>query len=529
MFRIFYLFTILLSFMFINGDSYAQKLSDNISVTPVSNLEDNAKLRKYITEAVREGNDVLIPLILPQINEIVKRETALGIADIKKNLDRVTDELNAQKRTAELIKENARKAFDKAQKLADDGKIKEAGFYYAVACAKDPQEGLYLFGYVKSVLIWADRTAKRGFYDVALATLYDMESFLYSGISLIDSGNADSVAGLIKDVDSAIKRIKTEAGSKTANSEVLNIDSAVKQAIETLGIQIPVNEKELEDYKNRLDNDAENIIRLSGGVITPILKDTIKKISQRAKSVSDIIDAEKNLKRANNLLEQASVKQSPAYSSQFLGEAATISQRLSISFGDMPPDLKRRILRFGDNFSKTSAEVAKITSAGEFDKLKTKYDALIKRLAKGETNATKALSLLADLQDELAIDSTKITDADYLKQTRNLFTSLNSEIDKWREIQSKRYEAWGVKTVRQFYDTYKNEMGALGSGSDTKDKISAGMKDYLCPIEVRYLGSAGFRAYMEVFDFFYKELDRQRRLDLSTEFVNCEKRPLSFF
>lgn len=529
MFRIFYLSVIMILFVYFSGYSYAQKISDNFSAVPSLNSEDFGKLKKYINDAVKEGNTGIIPLIMPQIAEIVKRETEAGTADIKKLLDNVTAEQNIQKHKAQLNKENAKKAFDKAQRLADDGKIKEAGFYYAVACSKDPEEGLYLFGYVKAVLSWADRAAKRGSFDAALATLYDMEAFLYSVVTVIDSGNADSVAGLIQNVTDAIKRLKAEAGAIISDTEISNTDMAVKKARETLALPIPENEKELENYKSRLENDAENIIRLSNGGLTPLLKETIKKISEKAKRVSEIIDAEKYLKRADRLLVEASAQQAPVYASQFLSEAAAISQRLSASFGDMSPDLKRRILKFGDNFTKISAEVMKKASSMEFDKLKAKYDSLIKRLSTGETNATKALSLLTDLQDELAIDSSKITDSDYLKRTRNLFTSLNSEIEKWREIQVKRYESWGIKTVRKFYDTYKNEMGVLGSGSDTKDKIYAGMKDYLCPIEVRYLGSAGFKAYSEVFDFFYKELDRDRRLELSSEFVNCEKRPLSFF
>lgn len=529
MFRILYLPVIIILSAYFSGYSHAQKTSDNLSATPSLDTRDFGELKKYINDTIKEANSGLIPIILPQIAEIVKRETEAETANIKKQLDNITAEQNIQKHKAELNKDNAKKAFDKAQRLADDGKIKEAGFYYAVACSKDPEEGLYLFGYVKAVLNWADRLAKRGSFDAALATLYDMEAFLYSGVTVIDAGNADSVAGLIKNVTDAIKRLKTEAGAKITDTEISNTDTAVKKALETMSLPIPENEKELEDYKTRLENDAENIIRLSKGQLTPILKETMKKISEKIKNVSDIIDAEKYLKRADRLLLEASYQQNPVYASQFLSEAAAISQRLSASFGDMSPDLKRRILKFGDNLTKTSAEVMKKASAMEFDKLKAKYDALIKRLSTGETNATKALSLLTDFQDELAIDSSKITDSDYLKRTRNLFTSLNGEIEKWREIQVKRYESWGIKTVRKFYDTYKNEMGVLGSGSDTKDKIYAGMKDYLCPIEVRYLGSAGFKAYSEVFDFFYKELDRDRRLELSSEFVNCEKRPLSFF
>lgn len=153
----------------------------------------------------------------------------------------------------------------------------------------------------------------------------------------------------------------------------------------------------------------------------------------------------------------------------------------------------------------------------------------MKTLVTDETNAGKALEILADIRNEIITGSAKITDPGYIKEMNGLLIALNKEAEKWLDIQARRYKIWAVKTVGRFYDIYKNEMGQLGSSSDTKDKLYAGMKDYLCQIEPIYLGPAGLKAYTEVFDFFYKELDRDRRLPISSELVNCEKRPLSSF
>lgn len=85
---------------------------------------------------------------------------------------------------------------------------------------------------------------------------------------------------------------------------------------------------------------------------------------------------------------------------------------------------------------------------------------------------------MSDILNEIIAGSARITDFGYIKEMNSILIYLNKEAEKWREIQVVMYKICAVKTVGRFYGTYKNEMGPLGSGSDTKDKLYAGVKDY---------------------------------------------------
>ena len=497
---------------------------DNSSV--ILKQED---MKQAVNQALKDNNDVLLNLILHRTDESVKREVGLKNDLIMQTLDNITANINQEKIKKDKLKKDAKLAFDKAQKLADEGKIKEAGFYYAVACAADPEEGLYVYGYVKSVLNWADKVKKNGVYDTAINSLYEMLNFLYSEALFINPTNAESVMKLINEVEDKIAYFKKEANIKILDMDALSLNEITRQAMDLSSADIPEGLSNLETYYLNCENIIEKFTLLSKTPLSAQAKEALKRLGERMKIVSNLIDTEKYLQKGNDLLLLLMDKKNAHFVPQLIVEAALIGQRLSLIGEGMNPGLQRRILKFGDDFLKISTSINQASSAAEFEKFKIKYDALSARSIKNETNAQAILQNISALQDEMIAYSGKITDAEYLKKLRALLSATTAEAEKWREIQLKRYDVWAIKTVRKFYDTYKNEMGLLGSGSDTKDRIYAGMKDYLCPIEVRYLGAAGLRAYTEVFDFFYKELDRDRRLELSSEFVNCEKRPLSFF
>ena len=461
--------------------------------------------------------------ILPDIKNIIEKETAV----IREKLNEILKLTENAENKRLAIKKSAKSAFDKAQDLADLGNMKEAGLYYSIACFADPEEGLYLYGYVNVVLNWADRNIKNGRPEIALLALSDLEKFLYSNAFLIAPSNAESVAGLLKKIETKANEAGKAAFSKTRDIGAENAHEIINEAKNAVSLDIPDGLDNVSSYLARLQTLLSKLMKLSSSDSSEELFLTIKRLSAKINETAGREEAERMLEKGMLLVEAAEGKRINI--SDAAEEAAVINNRLTLfSFG-ASPDLKRRIDIFKKRFNALSGEAAGVYGKAAVVRLKNKYDAAIKRLIKNETNAEKALNTLYSLQDEIIIASSGITDSDTLKEIRALISSLTGEIETWRNIQHSRYERWAVKMVKKFNDLYKSEMGVLGSGREVKNKIYLGMKDYLCPIELKYLGVPGLRAYTEVFDFFYKELDRDQRLDLSAEFIGCTKKPLSEF
>lgn len=474
-------------------------------------------------KAVMEGNARLLSILLPEVKGLVEEETA----PIRDKLNEILKLTESEENRRLAIKKSAKAAFDKAQDMADLGNMKEAGLYYSIACFSDPEEGLYLYGYVNAVLNWAERSIKSGRPEAALLALSDMERFLYANASLILPSNAESAEKLLKNIELKAAEAGKAAFSKNKNTGVENVQEIINEAKKALSFNIPEGLDNVTSYQVRLQTLAAKLMKFSSDDSDEDLFLTIKRLSSRINEAAGREDAERMLEKGFALIDAAEEKRINI--SDAAKETAVINQRLALLYFGVSPALKRRIDIFSKRFDGLSAEAARSYGRKAVLRLKNKYDAVVKRLVKNETNAEKALKSLYALQDEIIIESSAISDADTLKEIRGLISSINGDTETWRDIQYSRYERWAVKTVIKFNDLYKSEMGVLGSGRDTKNRIYLGMKDYLCPIDLKYLGVPGLRAYTEVFDFFYKELDRDQRLDLSTEFVNCAKKPLSEF
>lgn len=503
----YFIFSLILLLLFISNGFSEEKTAD------FTNIE----------QAINNGNNRLLLQLLPELKTLLSENNA----QITEELKSLSDRLDVIEKRETIFKNGAKAAFDKAQNLADLNNMQEAGFYYALACTFDPQEGLYLYGYVKAVLNWADRKIKSGRPELALRALADMERFLYSNTSLIFPQNIESAANLLKEIKLKSNEASKAAFNKTYNADLDSIKEVLAESESLLLMDIPNGLDNVTAYLTKLQTVSGKLMMFYSAEQNEDVFLMMKNIASRISETSGREEAERILKKGNELLQIVSTDKSMG--SFHIDEAVMINQRLSVlSFG-ASADLKRRIDIFRNNLEKVVLSASKISGNSVIAKLKTKYESVIKTLNKDQTKAEKALSMLYEIQNEVVAESTKIIDTETLQEMKKLVADINATIDTWRNIQNSNYEKWAIKTVIKFNEVYKNELGMLGSGRDTKNRIYLGMKDYLCSIDLKYLNVPGLRAYSEVFDFYYNELDRDQRLELSAEFVNCDKKALSEF
>ena len=464
-------------------------------------------------------NNVLSEL-LPEFKNALHSDYVL----LNDKIDQIVARINIIEKRELALKNGAKAAFDKAQNLADLGNIKEAGFYYAIACICDPDEGLYLHAYVNAVINWADRKIKIGQPDLALRVLMDMERFLYTNTSIIFPDNAENAFNLLKKIELKSKEAEKATIHKTYNADLDNIKEILADSKALLSINIPDGLDNIVSYQTKLQEMSGRLIKCYSVEPNEELFLMMKSISSRINEASMREESERILAKGENLIILASKEENN--SKIYIDEAVLINQRLGILYYTASNDLKRRIDAFNKSLEKIiSANTRNYNNSLAYN-LRNRYENIIQSLKKDKSNAEKSLMILYQIHSDVIAESAKVTDEESLKEINLLIVDINKSIDEWRNIQTLYYEKWAIKTVIKFNDLYKNEMGMLGSGRDTKNRIYLGMIDYL---DLRYLNISALRAYTEVFDFFYKELDRDQRLELSAEFVTCDKKGLSDF
>lgn len=468
-------------------------------------------------------NAKILSLLIPEIEEIVNSKTI--------SLDTKINEIilwsEEDKNNKLILKKKALEAFEKAENLFAISKIKEASFYYSVACFFDKENPKYLNSYIKRMLEWVDRNIKNSKEEVAFNLLLDIEQFLYSNLSLINPDNLDNIFSQLKEIEVMRKNLDKHINALSYNENLNSFNYVKDETLKLLSIPIPDGLDKIMNYHTKLQTLYNQLMKFYTQNQSEETFIILKNLSVRISEVAPREEAERILLKGNKVLEIVNKEQK--YDYIYIEEAVLINQRLHILSFTASSDLRRRINIYNKSIEELLSKSSQISGSKIIKKLENKFNAIKAPLVKNETNAEKALSSLYNIQNEVIASSSSITDATNLKLIKKIISDIEKEIMSWKDIQQSRYEKWAINTIVKFNNVYKDELGLLGSGRDTKKRIYIGLVDYLCAIDLRYLSVPSLRAYTEVFDFYYKELDRDQRLDLSKEFISCDKKLLSEF
>lgn len=476
-----------------------------------------------ISKILIDENARLLSLLIPEIEEIINNKNI----SLENKINFVESYINNNEEKKKILKEKAKEAFEHAENFASIGKIKEASYYYSIACFFDKENNTYLKKYINKIIEWADRNIKSSKPELAIRILSDTERFLYSNISLINPNSIDDILSLILKIDKKIKDANTIITKTSSIKGINSLKQALEETSKILTAPIPDGLDNIINYQMKLQTLSGQLMKYYSQNQDEKTFIAIKNLSLRINEVQPKEEAERILVKGNKVLER--VNKEKKYDYIHIEEAVLIKQRLHFLSFSASNDLRRRINTYNKKVDEIISKSTQLIGNKAIKILQNKYNAVKVTLIKHETNAEKALSSLHNIQNTIIAESSKITDIENLKAIKELLYNIEKEINEWKNIQQVRYEKWAINTIIKFNNVYKDELGLLGSGRETKERIFIGLVDYLCPIDLKYLTVPGIRAYTEIFDFYYEELDRDQRLDLSNKFINCDKKLLKEF
>ncbi len=446
-------------------------------------------------------------------------------SDINPSLEIITKYIESERAAAEEKRVNGHKAFVTAEKLVSQGDIKSASFYYAIAVSSDYTNAQYIESYTNALMAWADTMMSSGKHTAAISALQNMLAYLnMQGIS-VAIYHPNVVAKLINDVDSKLTSAQNIITTQSYNSIKANENDTVHTISGLLSQQIPEDIIELNSYRQSLETYLANVINLNVENKEQLISATYDRLN----AVLVAIEVEQYLTKGNELIDLVITIPEAPFASQTMTEASIIGQRL-LQLSEQATDIQKvEIKHYTEKFSEVFSQVAKSVSAKEFNKMQTKYASLKTRITTPNIKATQAISQLSDMHEDIIVDSAKVTDTEYVKEIRKLLKIIVADIEYWQTVRQKYYEDWAIKSVKRFHEIYQGEPGLLGSGEDVKGKIYDGLVDYLCPIDLTYLGIDASRLYSDVFDLYYNELDRDMKFEISAQFTECKKRDIDEF
>ncbi len=429
------------------------------------------------------------------------------------------DSINSDKQRRKTL---ASESYRKAVKFTSEKQYQTAGIYYGNALALDPDNVTILNAYTNAVIEWVSSRQKQGDYDSAQQTLSDYIRYLYTFSAGLPIEGADYLVSTFWTLTDYQTRLSQEAEGRKLQLNSMQKKELEKNIYEELNTPLTDNESFLTDEfrKTQLMFVQWQRVAPDDIYLTDLLNKRLSQIADNVEAMSLLKYGEENMqnsKQADGI--------SPYYAAS---ELYITNQRLINLKTSLIQSIASRVDKFGKDLDALSGA---ITS----DSAKTSWDRANKRKTDVTASANKAatkeaaIKIWSGFAEEVALELPRTANPAYSAQMRSLLSETNQKIATLRDDQMREYEKWSLQKIRTMYDHYNNEVGMLSGGDAAKKRIMGGMKDYLCPVDTRYLSMAGMKLYNDIFDFFNKELDREMRISLAVQFNECKRKPLSDF
>ena len=428
--------------------------------------------------------------------------------------------------TDRLDKEAGKLAFSKAKELWEKGHITEAELYFSNAIAKVPENWNYLDTYTRAVLAWCNRKKTTQEREQAIRILTDLESFLRSQAQRLKIDDLKKLGKSLADVSAKKQTLLSNTAFENSKNEELKISEAISKSKELLSSSVPREPEKLEIYLSDLQ-DSYRALRLQGTQTKTEVSQLIRSIEKRIADTELAQQSIVMMQQAKDLLKSAEDKENQNLSQLYaLSAAETIIKQLIILKFRLEPSFASNV----DALVVQLDQVARVVSQQQQkqiwkeimeakDNIKDLY------VIKPDMKCAKAIKSLSDFIRLCSRKTAHISGPEADGKVDEILTETNQMITQWKTEQLRRYEEWAVKTVRNFYESYKGE---LGPGTD-EDKIYNQLIATLGDVDTRYLSIPGTRCYVEVFDLFYKELNAKRKIELTARMALKNKKSLDYF
>ena len=442
--------------------------------------------------------------------------------DIQKGFESLSnkiDLINSEKRKRKAL---AAESYQKAIKFASEKQYQTAGIYFGNALALDPDNVSILDSYTKTVIEWVSLRQSQGDYDSAQQTLSDYIRYLYTFSAGLPLEGADYLASTFWALTDYQTKLSLEAEGKKLQLSNMQKKELEKNISEELNLPLPDNETFLaEKFRNT------QILLVQWQNIAPDDIHFADLLNKRLLQIADNIEALNLLRYGEESIKGS--KQAEGISHYYAASELYITnQRLINLKPSLSPDVLKRVDAFGKDLDSLSGAITSDSAKMSWNRLNKRRSEITVLVSKTRTKEA-AVKTWSDFAEEVTLELPRTTNPIFSTQIRRLLSEVNQKISSLREEQLDDYEKWGLKQMRVMYEHYSNEVGMLKGGEAAKKRIMGGMKDYLCPVDTRYLSMTGMKLYNDIFDFFNKELSREQRITLATQFSECKRKPISDF
>lgn len=441
------------------------------------------------------------------------------------------------KKTGIIIKNspvNTETVLAKANELIQQGQLGKAALYFSHALSQAPGDWDAIEHYQQTVLEYCQQLTQQGDYETTLNILSDMDIFMRSQATTINTQDIDklannlaSIAAVRETVIAAQMTKNRQENTKFVNTLLIKIDQLLKQT--------PT--PEISNISQYVDKLKDNILTLQSLDTSSFQKDELAKIKSRIGLLqTTIANFEQNLVAiqkqsvVSNLIEQTrslikKAKNEPTNSYlllYYLNLADSLINQLVLSAPETEK-LTTQVANLSKQLDLAKEKLAKARSQAiwdEIEKIRTEQLQITT-----DTKAQDAITKLVQLRQVFAEKASHLSSLEFLDQAKALREEIENALAEWQNKQVHRYNKWAIHRIKDLYQHHRDQLGA---GTD-EELVYSAIIDSLGAIDTRYLSTPAMTAYNEVFQKFYAELNDEQKISLSSKMTLMVKEPLSNF
>lgn len=464
-----------------------------------------------------------------KISELANKNSR-SVELLSNNLKDIEASLKTQKPIDESIKvkqaedktdgKAAKAAFDKARSLWSKGDIHGAEIYFSYAIAKDPNNPNYLEGYSKTAIDWCRQRKTTEDKQTAIFLLENLGEFLRSHSSDLDIKHLNRIQKLLK-------ILRNEKEELLAGLKQGRYQNSINKSETLLSRPMPRDLNGLENYYIEVSEALENISNISLQAPDSKTESISLLLDKKINEIESIRDAFILIEQAKDLLKVniTGLKVNSAQSAYLMRAIDTVDRLISFKsidiklivkeIDDLVPRLDNQIQTLNKRMGKKILH--------ELTRSKEKIEGLYS--ISPEQKCNDAIATLTDFLRVCEYRISEINDRGIFNKAQGIIDTTNNAIAQWRGQQILYYEKWVMGKVKEFYQSQKDNNGIGGDKDELYNRFISVYGD----IDTRYLSMAGARAYNEVFEFFYKELNKDQKIELTAKIAVGEKKRLGDF
>ncbi|MDR0453821.1 MAG: hypothetical protein LBH05_03295 [Deferribacteraceae bacterium] len=452
----------------------------------------------------------------------LQRQIAVNNEETQKQIKLLSDKVDMINSDKQRRKTLAAESYRKAVKFTSEKQYQTAGIYYGNALALDPDNITILNSYTKAVTEWVSSRQNLGDYDSAYQTLSDYIRYLYTFPAGLPAEGADYLVSTFWALTEYQTKLSLESEGKKLQQSNIHKKEIEKNIYEELNLSLADNETFLtEKFRNTQLLFAQwQRVAPNDVYLTDLLNKRLLQITDNIEALNLLRYGEESIK---------SSKQADGISPYYAASELYITnQRLINLKTSLIPSVLKRVDKFGKDLDSLSGAITSDSAKITWERINKRKNEIAALVGKTKTKEAAA-KLWSNFAEEVTLELPRTANPDYSAQIRLLLSEINQKLSVLREEQLFVYEKWGLQNISTMHKHYKDEIGMLKLSESAQKRIIGGMKDYLCPVDTRYLSMTGMKLYNEIFDLFNKELNREQRISVALQFSECKRKPLSDF